>query len=160
MKKRCIKIEIITPLKHCSSSRNLFMNQDGQSTQDTQRIQEGPQGEAEGKRSIFSEACAPSREASGEQKPQRHIQLETSFQMSPRIIRLENSLQVKEPIHMKANTTQEIERYLYSIFPIEPQAIGMRFSTSREGTPNRKFIEGVIDPSEVSIYIKLYLKKH
>ena len=137
-----------------------FMNQDGQSTQDTQRIQEGPQGEAEGERSVFSEACAQHGKASGEQKPSRLIQLETSSQMSPRIIRLENSFQVKDPIHMKANTTQEIEKYLYSIYPIDPHSIGMRFSISCNGTMHRKFIEGAIDPSEVSIYVKLYLKKH
>jgi hypothetical protein len=158
MKKSSIKIENSAPPILCITLS--FMNPDGQSTQDTQRIQEGSQGEAEGGRNLFSEACAPSGEASGNQKPQRQIQLEASFQMSPRIIKLENSLQVKEPIHMHANTTQEIEKYLYSVFPIEPHAIGMRFSTSRDGTPNRKFIEGAIDPSEVSIYIKLYLKKH
>lgn len=80
--------------------------------------------------------------------------------MSPRIIRLENSFQVKDPIHIKANTTQEIEKYLYSIYPINAHSIGMRFSTSCNGTMHRKYIEGAIDPSEVSVYVKLYLKKH
>jgi hypothetical protein len=153
-----MKIEINTPLKACS--RNKSMNQDGRHTQDTQRIQEELQGETKGERSVFSEACAQHGEASREQKPSRHIQLETSFQMSPRIIRVENSFQVKDPIPLNANTTQEIATYLYSIFPINSHSIGMRFSTSRDGTSNRKFIEGVIDPSYDTIYVKLYLKKH
>lgn len=138
-------MKLVRHIKPCS--RNTFMNQDGQHTQNTQRIQKGPQRETEGEGNLFSEACAQQGEASREQKPQR-------------IIKLENSFQVKDPIRMKVNTTQEIEQTLLSLYPIDPHHIGMRFSSSREGTMHRKFIEGTIDPSCDTIYVKLYLKKH
>lgn len=122
------------------------MYQNGQSAQDTQRIQENPQREAEGERHLFSEACASKRKTSGEQ--------------ISRLIKFENSFQVKDSILLKANTTQEIEEQLLAMYPIHPYYIGMRFSHSRQGTMHRKFIEGLLDPSEPTVYIHLFLKKH
>ena len=127
-----------------------FMNQDGQRTQDTQRIQEGPQAEAMGQRVWLPEACAPSGEASGKQKSKGR----------QRLIKLENSSQVKDTLRINANTTQEIEDQLRSLFPIDPQYIGMFFSTSQDGTLHRKYFEGEIDPNALMVYVKLFLKKH
>jgi hypothetical protein len=126
------------------------MKQDGQHTQDTQRIQEGPQGEAMGQRIRLAEACAPSGEASGKQNTEGR----------QRLVKLENSAQVKDSLRMSANTTQEIEEQLLALFPIDPQYIGMYFSTSQEGTMHRKYFEGEIDPDALMVYVKLYLKKH
>jgi hypothetical protein len=124
----------------------MFQNGHSKSAQDTQRIQERPQGEAEGERRLFSEACASTRKTYGEQ--------------ISRLIKFENSSQVKDSILLKANTTQELEEQLLAMYPINTYYIGMRFSHSREGTMNRKFIEGQLDPSEPTVYIKLFLKKH
>ena len=126
------------------------MNQDGQHTQDTQRIKEGPQAEAVGQGVWLPEACAPSGEASGKQKSQH----------PKRIIKLENSAQMRESVQMYANTTQEIEKQLYSLFGIDCHYIGMHFSLSQEGTMHRKFFEGGIDPDALVVYVKLFLKKH
>ena len=127
-----------------------LMNTDGQRTQDTQRIQEGPQAEAMGQRVWQPEACASSGEASGE----------PNSKGISRIIKLENSLQVKDPIRMKADTTREIQETLCSLYPIDISFIGMLFSTSPDGVMHRKFIEGPLPSSEPTIYVKLYLKKH
>lgn len=124
----------------------MFQNGHSESAQDTQRIQERSQREEEGKRRVFSEACASTRNTYGEQ--------------ISRLIKVENSSQVKDSILLKANTTQDIEEQLLALYPIDPYSIGMRFSHSREGTIHRKFIEGRLDPSEPTVYIKLFLKKH
>lgn len=128
------------------------MNPDGQGqrTQDTQRKQEGPQAEAMGQGVWQPEARSASGEALGEQ----------SSKGNPRIIKFENSLQMKESIRIDADTTQDIEKRLLALFPIDSHHIGMLFSYSQEGTMNRKFVEGALDPSEFFIYVKLYLKKH
>ena len=129
------------------------MNQHGQHSEDTQRKQEELEGKTTGQRIWLAEACAASGKASGGQGSD-------SKASTTRIIKLENSYQVKEPIYLQANTTQEIETYLCSTYPIDCSAIGMRFSTSLEGTLHRKYIEGAIDPSKDTVYVKLYLKKH
>lgn len=126
-----------------------LMNQDGQRPQDTQRMQEEPQGEKAGKRGLFSEACPQSGETSGEARTR-----------TCRIIKLENSAQVKESLRMNADTTQEIQESLCDIYPIDLSYIGMLFSTSPDGTVGRKFIEGPLPSDKLTIYIKLYLKKH
>lgn len=97
-----------------------------------------------------SEARATSGEANGE----------SDSKGIPRFIKFENSAQVKETIRINANTTQEIEKKLLELYPIDSYYIGMQFSYSQEGTMHRKFVEGTLDPSEPFIYIKLYLKKH
>lgn len=129
------------------------MNQHGQRTEDTQRKQEGSEGEATGQGIRLAEACAASRKASGGQGSDPKAS-------TTRIIKLENSHQVKGPIYLDVNTTQEIEEYLCSTYPIDCSAIGMRFATSQEGTLHRKYFEGVIEPSQDTVYVRLYLKKH
>jgi hypothetical protein len=126
------------------------MNQNGQHAQDTQRIKEGRQAEEMGKGVWHPEACAASGEASGE----------SNSQATHRIIKFENSFQVKDSFLMKANTTQELENQIVTKFSIDPYYVGMRFSHTKEGTMQRKYIEGVLDPSEQMVYVKLYLKKH
>lgn len=98
----------------------------------------------------LSEACAAGGETSGEQ----------NAQPTQRLVKLENSAQVKESIPMNANTTQEIQRQLYSLFRIDSEYIGMHFFTSPEGVIQRKLVEGEIDPTVFMLYVKLYLKKH
>lgn len=125
------------------------MYQNGQSTQDTPRIQEGRQAEAMGQRIWKSEARAAGGEASGEQKAK--VQ---------RILSFENSFQIKDPVYVRANTVKEMEDQLFTMYPFNSYYIGMLFSHSREGTMQRKYLEGPMDPLEPFVYVKLYLKKH
>ncbi len=104
-----------------------------------------------GQRVWLSEACAPGGETSGEP---------TSQDGTPRIIKFENSFQVKDPFCLKGDTTQEIESQILKLYPIDPYYIGMHYSASPEGVINRKFFEGKIDPSIIMVYVKLFLKKH
>ncbi len=103
-----------------------------------------------GQRIRLAEACAPSGEASGKQNSQGR----------QRLIKLENSAQVKDTLVMNADTSQQIEEQLLSLFPINSHYIGMHFSTSQEGTMHRKYFEGEIGSSIDIVYVKLYLKKH
>lgn len=122
------------------------MNQNGQCTTKDTRGEQGWKAQEEGQEYLQFQTCPSSRETSGDK--------------ISRLIKFENSFQVKESVHLKANTTEEVEEKLLRLFPIHPYYIGMRFSQTREGTIHRKFIQGSLDPLEPTVYVKLYLKKH
>jgi hypothetical protein len=77
-----------------------------------------------------------------------------------RIIKVENATRLSGPFSIQANTTEDIELFLKDYCDWNPEYIGLQFSPSPAGTMHRRYIQGKIDRSIDTIYVKLFLKKH
>jgi len=121
----------------------------GQSTQNTQRIEERPTGKVARQQIWLSEACPP--DGSSPREEQRK---------TTRIIKVENATRINGPLFIEADTTQEIELFFQDMHGWQTTFIGLLFSPSPPGVMHRKYIEGKIHPSIDTVYVKLYLKKH
>ena len=121
----------------------------GLPTQNAQRIQEESAREVARKQIWLSEACPP--DGSTPREESRKVQ---------RIIKLENAARIEKPLLVEADTTNEIEISLQKKYSWQMNMIGLLFSPSPAGVMHRTYIEGKIDPSVDTVYVKLYLKKH
>jgi hypothetical protein len=125
------------------------MISNGLPTQNAQRIQEESAREVARQQIWLSEACPPDGGTPREEQ-----------RKATRIIKVENATRIDKPFCLEADTTQEIEVFFQQIYGVQTSFIGLLFSPSASGAMHRKYIEGKIDPSVDTVYVKLYLKKH
>jgi hypothetical protein len=125
------------------------MTTDGQPTTHAQRIEERLTREVAREQIWLTEACAPDGSLAGKES-----------EKPTRILKVENATRLTGPFTIQANTTEEIELFLQEYCGWNSDYIGLQFSPSPAGTIHRRFIQGKIDKSIDTIYIKLFLKKH
>ncbi len=135
------------------NSQHLFqvMISNGQSAENAQRIEEGCSREVAGQQVWVSEACAEYGGASREEPRKGSRQ---------RIIYIENSYKMKTPFTLYAESTQDIERFLFQEYNFDREIIGLSFSSARFGTIHREVFNGTIPRSYEDVYVRLFLKKH
>lgn len=121
----------------------------GQSTQNAQRIEERSTREIARQQIWLPEACPSNGSLAGKES-----------EKPTRILKIENATRMNAPLTIQANTTEEIELFLQDYCGWDSDFIGLQFSPSPAGTMHRRFIQGKIDKSIDTIYIKLFLKKH
>jgi hypothetical protein len=121
----------------------------GQSAQNTQRDEERFPREVARQQIWLAEACTPDGSLAGKES-----------EKPTRIVKIENATRLTGPFSIQANTTEEIELFFKDYCDWNSEYIGLQFSPSPAGTMHRRYIQGKIDKSIDSIYVKLYLKKH
>jgi hypothetical protein len=121
----------------------------GQSTQNTQRIEERPAREIARQQIWIPEAC-PSDGVPPREESRKHS----------RLVKVENASKLNGPFSIRAETTEELETFFKEKCGWNSHCIGLLFSSSQPGACNRKYFQGKIDPSIDTVYVKLYLKKH
>jgi hypothetical protein len=125
------------------------MTTNGQPTQNTQGDEERLAREVARQQIWLPEACPPDGSLAGKES-----------EKPTRIVKIENSTRLTGPFSIQANTTEEIELFLKDYCDWNSEYIGLQFSPSPAGTMHRRYIQGKIDKSIDSIYVKLFLKKH
>jgi hypothetical protein len=125
------------------------MTTNGQPTAHTQRIEERPTREIARQQIWLPETC-PSNGSPPREEPRK----------LKHIVKVENAARMNGPFSIEADTTEDLERFFKDVCNWESEYIGLLFSSSRSGTPQRKYFHGKIDPSIETIYVRLYIKKH
>ncbi len=132
-------------------STTLYTQDNGQSSPNTPRKEEGQAREGAWKRIRITEAYPQPGETKGKQQQQTQRQY---------ILSIENSSQVTKAQTLSLATTQELESFLMDLYGIDSSVMGLGFFSAKSGCITRKQIVGEIPISQGELYGKLYLKKH
>lgn len=130
-------------------SLTTISNQHGQSTQDTQRKQEGSPPEEVWRQVCDREGCKKQGEEPGVGTRARQY-----------LVHLENTAKMTPPFFLSACSAGEIIRFIQDHFSIKHPSLGFFISDSKMGTFGRKYYQDTLPEDSKEIYVTLYLRKH